>query len=288
MKNNIKLAIQKSGRLSNDSTKLLKSAGFQFEVFERRLFTTCRNYPLEIIYSRDDDICNLVVEGIVDIGIVGQNLVNEKRLKVKKLLNLRFGFCSLAVAIPKKSKIKQISDLNGLTIAATYTKSAQKFLKDNNITAKLIKMYGGVEAAPTLGTADAIIDLVSSGSTLAMNDLKILTIIYNSEAVLIANAKSMKATKKNKILNQILLRFKGILSAKTYKYISLNTPKKILPKLKKKLHSPVPLTIRQLMRPDWINVQCVIKEDVLWDTTGLLKKLGVTNILVLPIEKIIN
>ncbi|MGD9129003.1 MAG: ATP phosphoribosyltransferase [Candidatus Woesebacteria bacterium] len=285
--NKIKLAIQKSGRLTDETVAFLKLAGLEFETYNRKLFSNCRNFPLEIIYSRDDDITDYVSTGIVDLGIIGQNVVNEKRKKIKKLLNLRFSFCSLVVAVAKDSKIKKLSDLQGLKIASSYPKSAKKFFKEKNIKIKLIEISGSVEAAPLLGIADAIVDLVSTGSTLAQNDLRILETIYKSEAVLIANPDSLKDEKKAKIIKQLLTRFKGVLSAQRYKYIMMNAPEDILPKLKKIIPGLKSPTLSLLAKKPWVSVQSVIKEDVFWETVERLKKVGAEGIIVLPIEKMI-
>ncbi|OGE64957.1 ATP phosphoribosyltransferase, partial [Candidatus Daviesbacteria bacterium RIFCSPLOWO2_02_FULL_36_7] len=175
---NLKLAIQKEGRLTEETLEFLRKSGLEFESYKQRLFSLCRNFPLEILYVRDDDIPDYVASGIVDLGILGQNLLSEERPDVKKLLNLRYGFCSLVLAVPKESCIKSIRDLKRKTIATSYPQSTKKFFKENNITVDIVKISGSVEITPALGVAQAIVDLISSGSTLALNDLRILTKIY--------------------------------------------------------------------------------------------------------------
>ena len=231
--NNLKLAIQKEGRLTDDTLEFLRKAGFEFESYKQRLFSLCRNFPLEILYVRDDDIPDYVASGTVDLGILGQNVLYEERPRVKKLLNLRFGFCSLTVAVPKESKISSLQNLSGKTIATTYPQSTTNFFTKNNIPVKTITISGSVEITPILGIASAIADLTSTGSTLALNDLRPLTKIYDSEAVLIANQKATISPTKKIILSQLLTRFKGVLSAKNYKYVMMNAPQEILPKLRK-------------------------------------------------------
>lgn len=285
--NKIRLAVQKKGRLTNQSLEFLKSSGLEFEIWKKRLFSLCQNFPLEILYARDNDICDYTAAGTVDLGIVGQNLLCEQRPKVKKLLNLRFGFCSLVIAVPQKSKIKNISELNGLRVASCYPNSAKSFFKKNNLSCRLVKISGSVEAAPVLNIADAIADLVSTGSTLALNDLKILQKIYDSEAVLIANPQAVNNPKKQKKIEKLLTRFKGVLSAKNYKYVMMSAPEKILPKLKKIIPGTKSPAVSSLAKNGWISIQSVIKEDVFWQTAERLKKLGVQQITVLPIEKII-
>jgi len=284
--NNLKLAIQKEGRLTDETLEFLRNCGLEFESSKQRLFSSCRNFPLEILYVRDDDIPDYVASGTVDLGILGQNILYEERPAVKKLLNLRYGFCSLIIAIPKESKVKNIKDLAGKTIATTYPSSVKNFFKKNNIKLDVVRITGSVEITPALGVAYAIADLTSTGSTLALNDLKILTKIYDSESVLIANKESLMNGKKD-LLEKLMVRFKGVLSAKNYKYVMMNAPQEILPKLKKitpGLKSP---TVAPLAKEGWVSVQTVIKEDVFWETIEKLKQAGASGILVLPIEKII-
>lgn len=283
---NLKLAIQKTGRLTDETLEFLRKSGLEFESYNQRLFSLCRNFPLEILYVRDDDIPDYVASGIVDLGIVGQNVLYEERPKVRKLLNLRYGFCSLVVAVPRESDITRLNDLEDKTIATTYPESTKNFLKKNNISNKIIQISGSVEIAPALGVAKAIVDLTSTGSTLALNDLRILTKIYDSEAVLVANDKSL-TNGKSDLVNKLLTRFRGVLSAKNYKYVMMNAPQDIFPKIKKiapGLKSP---TVSPLAKEGWISIQSVIKEDVFWETVEKLKKIGAEGIIVLPIEKII-
>lgn len=285
---NIKLAIQKGGRLTDDTLDFLRKAGLEFESYTQKLFSACRNFPLEIVYVRDDDIPDYVASGSVDIGILGQNLLYEERpANVKKLLNLRYGFCALTLAVPKESTVQSLEDLSGKTIATTYPNSTKDFFKKNNIKVETIKISGSVEIAPALGVGQAIADLTSTGSTLILNDLRPLARIYESEAVLIANAKSAAQEGKRDLLNKLLTRFKGVLSAQNYKYVMMNAPAEILPKLKKitpGLKSP---TISPLAKDGWLSVQTVIKEDTFWETIERLKSAGASGIIVLPIEKMI-
>lgn len=285
---NLKLAIQKSGRLTDETLDFLRNAGLNFESYTQKLFSTCRNFPLEIIYVRDDDIPDYVASGSVDLGILGQNLLYEERpANVKKLLNLRYGFCTLTLAIPKESSVKSLQDLNGQIIATTYPNSTKNFFQENGISIETIKINGSVEIAPTLGMAQAISDLTSTGSTLTLNDLRPLAKIYDSEAVLIANERSASLKSKKIWLDKLMIRFKGVLSAQNYKYVMMNAPTQILPKLKKitpGLKSP---TISPLAKEGWISIQTVVKEDIFWETIEKLQNAGASGIIVLPIEKII-
>ncbi len=285
---NLKLAIQKEGRLTDETLEFLRLSGLEFESYKQRLFSLCRNFPLEILYVRDDDIPDYVSSGIVDLGILGQNVLFEKRPKVKKLLNLKYGFCSLVVAVPRESVIAKISDLAGKTIATTYPESTKNFFKKNGVPIETIRISGSVEIAPALGVAQAIVDLTSTGSTLTLNDLRVLTKIYDSESVLVANETTISKNGRKALLEKLMMRFKGVLSAKNYKYVMMNAPQDLLPKLKKILPGLKSPTISFLAKEGWISVQSVIKEEVFWETIEKIKAIGAEGIVVFPIEKIIT
>ncbi|OGH12383.1 MAG: ATP phosphoribosyltransferase [Candidatus Levybacteria bacterium RIFCSPHIGHO2_01_FULL_36_15] len=283
---NLKLAVQKQGRLTDETLEFLRKSGLEFESYKQRLLASCRNFPLEIIYVRDDDIPDYVASGTVDLGILGQNILNEESPKIKKLLNLRYGFCSLTVAVPKESEIKDIKELKGKTIATSYPESTKRFFKENNIPVEVVNISGSVEIAPALGVAQAIVDLTSTGSTLVLNDLRALTKVYDSEAVLITNEKTLKNHKKD-LLEKLIMRFKGVLSAKDYKYVMMNAPEKVLPKIKKIIPGLKSPTVSSLATKGWFSIQTVIKEDMFWETIEKLKNVGASGIIVLPIEKMI-
>lgn len=284
---NLKLAIQKDGRLTEETLELLRSSGLDFESSKQRLFSLCRNFPLEILYVRYDDIPNYVESGMVDLGIVGQSLVYEERPRAKMLLNLGFGFCSLTIAVPKESSIASVKGFKNLKVATSYPKSTKRFFNEKNIPISIVDINGSVEITPALGAADAISDLVSTGSTLALNDLRPIEKIYESEAVLIANEKSIESKEKEILTEKLLTRIKGVLAAKDYKYIMMNAPEKILLQMKKLIPGLKSPTISTLAEKGWVSVQTVIKEDVFWETIEKLKKMGATGIIVLPIEKMI-
>ena len=283
----LKLAIQKNGRLTEETISFLKQAGLEFESSNQRLYSYCKNFPLKIIYARDNDIGGYTAGDAVDLGIVGQNLLYEKISNVKKLLNLRFGFCTLIIAVPKESKIKTDLDLNGLKIATSYPVSTENYFNKKNIEVNIVKISGSVESAPALGISDAVVDLISTGSTLAVNDLKVIDKIYESEAVLIVNPKALLNEKKKKLIDKLLRRFTAVLSARSNKYILMNAPEKILPKLKRIIPGLKSPTVSPLALSGWISVQTIIKEDVFWDVVDRLIKLGVQDIVVLPVEKLI-
>jgi len=287
LNNNLKIAIQKDGRLTEDTTKLLNSAGLEFDNYKQKLFTTCRNLPIEIVFLRDDDIPGCVSSGVADIGVIGKNVLYETDAKVDELLDLGFGFCSLCVAVPKESDINTLKDLRGLRIATSFVKSTKNFFEDKKIPVQIVEINGSVEISPALGMADAIVDIVSTGSSLASNDLRKLEKIYDTQAVLIANKSLNNSTFKKDLVNKLLTRIKGVLSANHYKYVMMNAPKKNLSKIKSIVPGLKSPTIASLASKDWISVQSVIREDVFWETVEKLKEAGATGILVLPIEKLI-
>jgi ATP phosphoribosyltransferase len=278
----IKLAVQKNGRLTTETLDFLWKSGLDFDVSKEKLFTSCRNFPLEIYFMRDDDIAKYLISNKVDLGIIGQNILFETRPKVKKQLNLRYGYCTLVTAAPGVSKIKTIADLSGKKIATSYPNSTKIFLRKNKIRAKIIPISGSVEITPGIGIADAIVDLTSTGSTLVMQDLKVISKIFKSEAVLISSL-GIKQPDKINLMENLLLRFKAVLSAKQYKLVVFDSPKKLI----KKIDKYIPGQKLSQINNDGL-MQAVIKEDILWESVPQLKKLGIKNIYLLPIEKIIN
>lgn len=284
---NLKIAIQKEGRLTEETVSLLRQAGLEFGSYKQQLLSSCRNFPLEIYYVRDDDIPFYVSSGFVDLGILGQNILNEERPKVKKLLNLRFGFCSLVLAVPKESGIKEVKDLEGKTIATSYPHSTKVFFKSKGIEVKIVEITGSVEITPIMGAADAIVDLTATGSSLALNNLRVVEKLYDSEAVLICNNKSILLPEKKSLIDKFVYRLKGILSAKNYKYLIINIPEKKLDRFLKNFSSLRLTTVVSHVRKDQVTVQAVLKESVFWETVERLKQYG-AEIFVLPVEKIIN
>ncbi len=281
----LKIAIQKNGRLTESTIKLLKNAGLEFEGYQQKLFSTCWNFPLNIVYLRDDDIPDYVSSGAVDLGVVGENIIYERESEVKVIEKLNFGYCSLCVAVPKESAINSISELKGKKIATSYPKSSINFLNQNNIVSEIVKINGSVEIAPALKMAEGVIDLVASGSTLALNDLRIIEKIYDSQAVLIGNSNT--SGDKQLLIQKLVRRINGVLSAQNYKYVMMNAPKLLLPDIKKIVPGLKSPTISHLTTDGWISIQTVIKEDIFWETIEKLKAIGATGILVLPVEKLI-
>jgi ATP phosphoribosyltransferase len=281
----LKIAIQKSGRLSEDSLRLLKECGIEFNNSMNKLKAEARNFPLEIFFLRDDDIPQYVEDGVADIGIVGENVLFEKNKDVKVIDSLGFGKCRLSIAVPKEQKYKNIKDLNGKKIATSYSEILKAFLKKNKVKAEIHEISGSVEIAPGIGLADAICDLVSSGSTLFTNGLKEAEVVLKSEAVLIANKNSEK--EKNKIIEKLLFRIHAVRKAKKNKYILLNAPNNKLKKICSILPGMKSPTILPLVEKGWSSVHSVVKEDEFWEIIEQLKENGAQGILVIPIEKMI-
>ena len=281
----IKIAIQKSGRLNQYSLNLLKDCGILIENEKDQLKVVSRNFPVEVFFLRNSDIPQYLKDGVIDLAIIGENLLYEKGNDIEVIENLGFSKCRVSLAIPKNSSISNLKQLNGKKIATSYPKTLNSFLKKNNIKCETHIINGSVEIAPNIGLADAICDIVSSGSTLFKNNLKELTTILNSEAVLAISPK----VKSNRleIINKIRFRIKSVLRAKNSKYILMNAPNNkieeigsILPVLK----SP---TIMPLAKSGWSSVHSVIEDDSFWDVIDKLKDAGAEGIIVCPIEKMV-
>lgn len=281
----LKIAIQKSGRLSEDSIRLLKECGIDINNGLNKLKTEAYNFPLELYFLRDDDIPQYVEDGVADIGIVGENVLLEKNKQVKTIDKLGFGKCRLSLAFPKDKPYKSVKDLNGLKIATTYSHILSKFLKQQKVKAEIHEISGSVEIAPSIGLADAICDLVSSGSTLLSNGLKEVEVILKSEAVIIANKQLSK--EKTELINKLLFRIKALRSAKSNKYILLNAPNNKLDAICKILPGMKSPTILPLADKGWSSVHSVVEENQFWDIIEKLKANGAQGILVVPIEKMI-
>jgi ATP phosphoribosyltransferase len=285
METRLKIAVQRSGRLYEDSIKLLRECGIEFSNGLNKLKTEAQNFPLEVFFLRDDDIPQYVEDGVADVGIVGENVVLEKNKEVRQVQKLGFGKCRLSIAVPKNKKFKGIGDLNGMRIATTYSTVLTKFLKREKISAEIHEISGSVEIAPGIGLADAICDLVSSGSTLFMNGLKEVEVILRSEAVLVANKEL--GTAQGKILERLVFRINAVKRAKNNKYILLNAPDAKLDAICKILPGMKSPTILPLAEEGWSSVHSVLKEDEFWEIIEKLKEEGAQGILVVPIEKMI-
>jgi len=281
----LRIAIQKSGRLYDDSVQLLKECGIDLRNVKDRLKTVSENFPIEVFFLRDDDIPEYVEDGVADIGIVGQNVLLEKGRKVDTIEMLGFGKCRLSVAVPKAMEYDSVQSLQGKRIATSYPQLVKQFLQSNNIQASIHEISGSVEIAPGIGLADVVADLVSSGGTLFMNGLKEVDVILDSQAVLVANSK-IDADKKE-ILEKLLFRMRSVRKAKKSKYVLMNVPNENLDQVIALLPGMRSPTVLPLAESGWSSVHSVLSEDEFWDRIEKLRGAGAEGILVVPIEKLI-
>ena len=281
----LKIAIQKSGRLSEKSLELLKECGIKISNGDRKLKTEARNFPIEILFLRDDDIPQYVEQGVADIGILGENEVWEKDKNIIVIEKLGFANCKLSLAIPKDENYTGLSFFNNKKVATSYPKILQKFFIEKGINVEIEEIGGSVEIAPGIGLADAIFDIVSTGSTLLMNGLKEVEIVTLSEAVLIGN--NNLNSDKLKILEKLLFRIKAVRNSSENKYILLNAPNESIPHIISVLPGMKSPTILPLAEKGWSSIHSVVKEDEFWDIIEQLKNLGAQGILVVPIEKMV-
>jgi ATP phosphoribosyltransferase len=281
----LRIAVQKSGRLYEDSVQLLKECGIDLRNVKDRLRTVSENFPLEVFFLRDDDIPEYVEDGVADIGIVGQNVLLEKGRKVITVESLGFGKCRLSIAVPKTFEYNGIQDLEGKRIATSYPALVKSYLSDNQVNASIHEISGSVEIAPGIGLSDAVADLVSSGGTLFMNGLKEVDIILESQAVMVA--KSNLTPAQQSILDKLLFRIRAVKKAKKTKYVLLNAPNEQLEKIIAILPGMRSPTVLPLAQSGWSSVHSVLSEDEFWDRIERLKEAGAEGILVVPIEKMI-
>jgi ATP phosphoribosyltransferase len=285
MKEFLRLAIQKKGRLSEDSLRLIRECSIKFNNGTGKLKSRGQNFPVEFLFLRDDDIPDYVADGVADIGIVGENVAVEKDKNVKIVKRLGFSKCRLSIAIPKNEEYQGIKYLEGKSIATSYPGILKNFLEKNNVGADIHEISGSVEIAPSIGLAGAICDLVSSGSTLMSNGLKEVETILYSEAVLIANQGL--PSRKQGILDQLLFRMESVQQGKSNKYILLNAPNSALKKIMELLPGMRSPTVLPLAQEGWSSIHSVINEDEFWEKIEQLKAAGAEGILVVPIEKMI-
>lgn len=281
----LRLAIQRKGRLSEDSLSLIKESGIKFSNGTGKLKSKARNFPIEFLFLRDDDIPDYVADGVADIGIVGENVALEKSKKIDFVKKLGFSKCRLSLAIPKEIDYKGLSYFQHASIATSYPKILKGFLNKKNITADIHEISGSVEIAPSIGLASAVCDIVSSGSTLLSNGLKEVETILNSEAIIIGN-QHLKEEKKS-ILDKLLFRIESVQKGKNSKYILLNAPNENLDKIIELLPGMRSPTIVPLADKNWSSIHSVINEDEFWEVIENLRNAGAEGILVVPIEKMI-
>ena len=281
----LKIAIQKSGRLNEDSIKLLESCGIKIDNGKDQLKVSVPNFPIELLYLRNSDIPQYLEDGVADIAIVGENLLIEKEKNVEIIQRLGFSKCRVSVAVPKEVETDRLSYFNGKKIATSYPNTLRNFLNKNNIEADIHEISGSVEIAPNIGLADGICDIVSSGSTLFKNGLRETQIILNSEAVL-AKSNGLTAD-KIEILDRLLFRIRAVLKAKNSKYILMNVPNTSIEKVSAILPVLKSPTILPLAEEGWSSLHSVIDEDKFWDVIDELKNAGAEGILIVPIDKIV-
>lgn len=281
----LRLAIQRKGRLSEDSLSLIKESGIKFSNGSGKLKSKARNFPIEFLFLRDDDIPDYVADGVADIGIVGENVALEKGKNIDVIKRLGFSKCRLSLAIPKEIDYKGLEFFQNASIATSYPKILQDFLSKNKITADIHEISGSVEIAPSIGLATGVCDIVSSGSTLLSNGLKEVEEVLKSEAIIIGN-QNMSDEKKS-ILDKLLFRIESVQKGKNNKYILLNAPNDKLEEIIELLPGMRSPTIVPLANRDWSSIHSVINEDEFWDVIEKLRNAGAEGILVVPIEKMI-
>lgn len=294
MSDRLRIALQKKGRLAEDSFALLKKCGLRFSIRGGGLLARVKNMPIDLLLVRDDDIPSFVANNAADIGIVGENVLVEEQLTMKTKLDadiaMRLGFsrCKLCLAASETGDVQSAADLNGTRIATTYPGVTARYLSENNISATLVEMKGAVELAPSIGIAESICDLVSSGATLEANGLAAFETILESEAVLIKSERALSSERAD-ILDKLMNRIAGVLKSKDSKYIMLNAPKSAVSEITNLLPGSDAPTIMPLAgQDDLVAIQAVCTEAVFWETLEGLKALGARAILVLPIEKMMS
>ena len=285
MQETLKIAVQKSGRLYEGSMHLLKECGIEVGNGNNQLRVISGNFPVEIFFLRDDDIPEYVQDAVADIGFVGENVVKEKNKSIDAIEKLGFGKCRLSVAVPKSGTLQSINDLNGKKVATSYPVILSEYFEQKNITASIHEISGSVEIAPRIGLADAICDLVSSGSTLFTNELKEIETILFSEAILISNKKL--SAEKIAILDRLLFRIRSVKKARNNKYVLLNAPNNKIDAIIRLLPGMKSPTILPLAEAGWSSIHSVINETDFWNVIEQLKANGAQGILIIPIEKMI-
>ena len=293
----LRIAIQKKGRLSDDTVKLLKACGVKVNLNTQRLIAHSENMPIDILRVRDDDIPGLVMDGVVDLGFIGQNVLEEERMMRdvaneptahKVVKELAFGACRFSIAVDNDFDYQGVQSLANLRIATTYVHILKRFMEAANVPYTACMLAGSVEVAPRAGLADAICDLVSTGATLEANGLKEVDVIYRSTAVLMQRAEAL-STEKQDLVNRLLTRIDGVQSAKECKYIMLHAPKANLEAINSLLPGSERPTVMELAgNSDHVALHVVSKENLFWETMEQLKALGASSILVLPIEKMME
>ena len=282
---NLRIAVQKSGRLNEDSMRILKDIGISIDNGKDQLKAAARNFPVEVFYLRNGDIPQYLKDGVVDAAIIGENVLIEKGNDIQFIERLGFSKSKVSIAVPKESNANSLKDLDGKRIATSYPKTVQKYLNKHNISAQLHIINGSVEIAPNIGLADGICDIVSSGSTLFKNGLKEIEVLLKSEAVLAVSPKI--SDERKSILEKIQFRIQSVLKGRQSKYVLLNAPNDKLDSIINILPGMRSPTVLPLAQKDWSSVHSVIPKNQFWEIIDELKKNGAEGILVCPIEKMV-
>ncbi|MDR7210360.1 ATP phosphoribosyltransferase [Flavobacterium piscis] len=281
----LKIAIQKSGRLNEDSIQILKDCGISINNGNDQLKAEASNFPLEVLYLRNSDIPQYLIDGVVDLAIVGDNLLVEKGKHIEVIQKLGFSKCKVSVAVPKTFEYNSIQDLAGLRVATSYPNTVTEYFGSFGLTVDIHQISGSVEIAPNIGLADAIVDIVSSGSTLFKNNLKEVEVILKSEAVLAVSPKVSPEIQKH--IDTLKFRIQSVLRARSSKYILMNVPNEKIDEIGRILPVLRSLTVLPLAEEGWSSVHSVIDKDTFWDVIDQLKEAGAEGILVCPIEKMV-
>ena len=281
----IKIAIQKSGRLNEESLKIIKDCGINFEIYRDQLKVISKNYPIEIYFLRNGDIPKYLNDGVVDLAIIGENNLIEKGYQLKIIEKLGFSKCRVSLAVPSDFKYKSINDLNNIRIATSYPNILRKFLKKEDINADLHIINGSVEISPSIGLSDAICDIVSSGSTLFENNLVEVVTLLESQAVLVQSKKVKKDAYSE--IDNLIFRIRSVLLAKRFKYILMNAPNESIKKISEILPVLKSPTVLPLAKDGWSSIHSVINYEDFWNIIDKLKNEGAEDILVCPIEKMV-
>lgn len=285
-----RLAIQKDGRLTQDTLSLLQACGLAFDTYRSRLLSPCRNFPLTILFSRDDDIPGYVANRTTDLGVVGRNILLERASDhhgIVELQPLGFGLCRLVVAAPNDSPLRSLGDLRGKRVATSYPVSVGAFFRAQEIPVEIVEIAGAVEVTPALGVADAIADLTATGTSLFLHDLRVITTIAESEATLIAAPAALNDPAQRPTIDRFLLRLNGALTARRFKYIMMNAPRAALDEIRAITPGLREPTIMPLADPDWVAIHTVLEESSFWETIEQLRAAGASEILVTPVEKLV-
>lgn len=284
---NLRIAIQSNGRLTRSTLDLLHGIGLDFEAHERRLFTRCRNMEVELLFVRDDDIPEYVQDGVADLGVVGRNVVLEQGSRVVELEALGFGRCTLSIAVPRDAEVRSAAALEGKRIATTHPASLRRFLRERGVDASVIEIRGGAELAPALDIADAICDLVSTGTTLRVHDLVPVLALWESEAVMIGGREPRDDGDRESLVERLRTRIRGLLTARRLKYVTLNAPSSAVQRIRQILPGMKSPTIVPLADEGMVAVHAAVDEAAFWDAMERLKEAGASEILVLPVEKVL-